>query len=209
MNTPARSPLMPLEDALAALLRHLPEHPATESVATFDADGRVLAEDLVSGLQVPPQDNSSMDGYAVRTADITAPGVVLPVTQRIPAGHAGSPLEPGTCARIFTGAPMPSGADAVVRAKGCRYWGRLTVFGSIRCQPACAARRRPFPCMATALPGHGTAALRFQTLRRHRDMGLRHPNQRRSPPPFHAEPSLRKHDESQNPANREFPATAS
>ena len=123
MNTPARSPLMPLEDALAALLRHLPEHPATESVATFDADGRVLAEDLVSGLQVPPQDNSSMDGYAVRTADITAPGVVLPVTQRIPAGHAGSPLEPGTCARIFTGAPMPSGADAVVMQEDTRPVG--------------------------------------------------------------------------------------
>ena len=123
MNTPARSPLMPLEDALAALLRHLPEHPATESVATFDADGRVLAEDLVSGLQVPPQDNSSMDGYAVRTADITAPGVVLPVTQRIPAGHAGSPLEPGTCARIFTGAPMPPGADAVVMQEDTRAVG--------------------------------------------------------------------------------------
>ncbi len=123
MTTPARSPLMPLEDALAALLRHLPAQPATESVATFDADGRVLAEDLVSPLQVPPQDNSSMDGYAVRSADITAPGVVLPVTQRIPAGHAGQALEPGTCARIFTGAPMPPGADAVVMQEDTRAVG--------------------------------------------------------------------------------------
>ncbi len=123
MNQPARSPLMPLEDALAALLCHLPERPATETVATFDADGRVLAEDLVSGLQVPPQDNSSMDGYAVRAADITAPGVVLPVSQRIPAGHAGSPLQPGTCARIFTGAPMPPGADAVVMQEDTRAVG--------------------------------------------------------------------------------------
>ncbi len=123
MNLPARSPLMPLENALAALLRHLPERPTTETVATFDADGRVLAEDLVSGLQVPPQDNSSMDGYAVRSADITAPGVVLPVSQRIPAGHAGSPLQPGTCARIFTGAPMPPGADAVVMQEDTRAVG--------------------------------------------------------------------------------------
>ncbi len=123
MTTPARSPLMPLEDALAALLRHLPVQPAVESVATFDADGRVLAEDLVSPLQVPPQDNSSMDGYAVRAADITAPGVVLPVTQRIPAGHAGQALEPGTCARIFTGAPMPPGADAVVMQEDTRVVG--------------------------------------------------------------------------------------
>lgn len=123
MTTPARSPLMPLEDALAALLRHLPAQPATESVATFDADGRVLAEDLVSPLQVPPQDNSSMDGYAVRSADVTAPGVVLPVTQRIPAGHAGHDLEPGTCARIFTGAPMPPGADAVVMQEDTRAVG--------------------------------------------------------------------------------------
>lgn len=123
MTTPARSPLMPLEDALAALLRHLPVQPAVESVATFDADGRVLAEDLVSPLQVPPQDNSSMDGYAVRSADITAPGVVLPVTQRIPAGHAGHALEAGTCARIFTGAPMPPGADAVVMQEDTRAVG--------------------------------------------------------------------------------------
>lgn len=122
-TAPARSPLMPLEDALAALLAHLPAQPASESVATFDADGRVLAEDLVSPLQVPPQDNSSMDGYAVRCADITQPGVVLPVTQRIPAGHAGTALEPGTCARIFTGAPMPPGADAVVMQEDTRAVG--------------------------------------------------------------------------------------
>jgi molybdopterin molybdotransferase len=109
-----RAPLMSLDDALASLLSHaLPLH-NTETVATFDADGRVLAQDLVSALQVPPNDNSSMDGYALRAADVTEPGKVLPVTQRIAAGHAGQALEPGTCARIFTGAPMPPGADTVV-----------------------------------------------------------------------------------------------
>lgn len=110
----ARAPLMSLDDALANLLGRVVPLSATESVATFDADRRVLAQDLVSALQVPPNDNSSMDGYAVRSADVTAPGVVLSVSQRIAAGHAAEPLRPGTCARIFTGAPMPEGADAVV-----------------------------------------------------------------------------------------------
>ncbi|WP_018411327.1 molybdopterin molybdotransferase MoeA [Methyloversatilis thermotolerans] len=81
---------------------------------TFDAAGRVLAADLVSGVTVPPYDNSSMDGYAVRLADVGAPGVCLPVSQRIAAGHVGTPLAAGTCARIFTGAPVPAGADAIV-----------------------------------------------------------------------------------------------
>ena len=111
MNAP-RPPLQSLDDALAELLRHA-EPLATEQVSTFDADGRVLAEDLVSALQVPPQDNSAMDGYAVRVADARA-GAELPVSQRIPAGSSGTPLAAGTVARIFTGAPVPAGADAIV-----------------------------------------------------------------------------------------------
>uniref|UniRef100_UPI0035636331 molybdopterin molybdotransferase MoeA n=1 Tax=Hydrogenophaga sp. TaxID=1904254 RepID=UPI0035636331 len=102
------------DEALRALLAHALPLTEAESVATFDADGRVLAQDLVSALHVPPNDNSSMDGYAVRVADVLAAGTVLPVSQRIAAGHAGEPLRAGTCARIFTGAPMPAGADAVV-----------------------------------------------------------------------------------------------
>jgi molybdopterin molybdotransferase len=109
-----RPPLRPLDDALLELLSHARLLPGTESVATFDADGRILAEDLVSPLQVPPQDNSSMDGYAVRLAEIADEGVPLPVSQRIPAGAAAQPLQPGTAARIFTGAPVPEGADAIV-----------------------------------------------------------------------------------------------
>lgn len=105
---------MSLDDALANLLSRVVPLSVSESVATFDADRRVLAQDLVSAFQVPPDDSSSMDGYAVRSADVTAPGVVLPVSQRIAAGHAAEPLRPGSCARIFTGAPMPEGADAVV-----------------------------------------------------------------------------------------------
>jgi molybdopterin molybdotransferase len=106
--------LRPLDDALAELLVHAQPLEDAESVSTFDADGRVMAQDLVSGLQVPPQDNSSMDGYAVRSSEIAEGGVSLPVSQRIPAGSAAEPLEPGSAARIFTGATIPAGADAVV-----------------------------------------------------------------------------------------------
>lgn len=113
MNAP-RPPLRALDDALEALLAQARPLADTESVSTFDGDGRVLAEDLVSPLQVPPQDNSSMDGYAVRRTEIADEGVPLAVSQRIPAGAAPQPLQPGTAARIFTGAPVPPGADAIV-----------------------------------------------------------------------------------------------
>ena len=114
MSTAPRAPLMSLDDALQALLARISPLTDAESVATFDADGRVLAEDLVSALQVPAFDNSSMDGYAVRRADLLQPGVTLRVSQRIAAGHTGQPLQPGQVARIFTGAPVPEGADAIV-----------------------------------------------------------------------------------------------
>ena len=114
MSQSPRSPLMSLDDALTALLAHISPLASTESVATLDADGRILAQDVVSSLQVPAFDNASMDGYAVRSADVQQAGVALTVTQRIPAGHFGQPLAPGQAARIFTGPPVPSGADAIV-----------------------------------------------------------------------------------------------
>lgn len=104
---------MPLIDAWGALLATVAATPAAERVPTFEADGRVLAEPVVAGLDVPGHDNSSMDGYAVRVADVV-PGVAMPVSQRIAAGQFGTPLQPGTAARLFTGAPVPPGADAVV-----------------------------------------------------------------------------------------------
>ena len=114
MNAPR--PLMSLDEALQRLLGVAQALPIgdSESVSTFEAFGRVLAQDVASALDVPPADNSSMDGYAVRCADIPAAGSVLPVSQRIPAGQPGQPLQPGTAARIFTGAQIPPGADAVV-----------------------------------------------------------------------------------------------
>ena len=95
--------------------------PAAEAqtVSTFDALGRVLAEDVRSLIDVPPADNTAMDGYALRCADVPAIGTVLPVSQRIPAGATWQPLQPGTAARIFTGAQVPTGADAVVMQEQC------------------------------------------------------------------------------------------
>ena len=116
---PPRVPLLSLAEALAQLLATVLPLSVVEELATLDADGRVLGADVVSALHVPPQDNSSMDGYAVRVLDVTAPGVEMPVSQRIPAGSSGEPLQPQTVARIFTGAPIPAGADAVVMQEEC------------------------------------------------------------------------------------------
>ena len=119
MSVTPRNPLIPLDTALAQLLAALDDwRVPTETLSTLQADGRVLAQDVVSTLEVPPQDNSSMDGYALRCADI-APGRALPVSQRIPAGSQGAPLQAGTVARIFTGAPIPPGADAVIMQEDC------------------------------------------------------------------------------------------
>lgn len=126
MNAP-RAPLKPLDEARDELLAHARPLGRTETAATFDADGRVLAEDVVSPLQVPPQDNSSMDGYAVRVAEIADEAIVLPVSQRIPAGSAAQPLQPGTAARIFTGAPVPAGADAIVMQEDTAPAGESSV----------------------------------------------------------------------------------
>ena len=111
MNKP---PMLTAEQALEHLLSHARAVSETERVAMQAALGRVLAEDVNSLVDVPPLDNTSMDGYAVRTADITKEGAVLKVNQRIPAGSVGKPLEAGCAARIFTGAPIPPNADAII-----------------------------------------------------------------------------------------------
>lgn len=119
MNAPR--PLLSLDDALSRLVAAAGSHALreTEAVSTFDALGRVLAVDVHSGLDVPPADNTSMDGYALRAADVPAAGTELVVAQRIPAGQVGQPLQPGTAARIFTGGQVPPGADAVVMQEQC------------------------------------------------------------------------------------------
>jgi molybdopterin molybdotransferase len=91
----------------------------TREVVLEDAPGGVLAVDVLSPIDVPGYDNSQMDGYALRAADARATGVVLPVSQRVPAGMQPAPLVAGSAARIFTGAPVPAGADTVVMQERC------------------------------------------------------------------------------------------
>ena len=111
---PAPAGLVPLDDALKTLLAHATPLGRTETVSLLAADGRVLARAETSPLSVPALDNAAMDGWALRAAD-AAEGAVLPVSQRIAAGQVGQPLAAGSAARIFTGAPVPDGADTVVQ----------------------------------------------------------------------------------------------
>jgi len=123
------STLLPVADALAQVLAAAGPIEDTLDLPLADALGRVLAVDIISPIDVPADDNSAMDGYALRATDATR---ALPVSQRIPAGVAGAPLEPGTAARIFTGAPVPPGADAVVMQENCtEQAGRVTVTGEV------------------------------------------------------------------------------
>ncbi len=117
--TPTLADLKSYEAALDTLLSHAEPLAETETVPLTQALGRVIAMPVSSLIDVPGWDYSAMDGYAVRAADVAAPGAVLPVSQRIPAGSAPAPLVPGTAARIFTGAPVPDGCDTVVIQEVC------------------------------------------------------------------------------------------
>ena len=106
--------LLSVDEALETLLAGARPVAEVEHVPTMEAVGRVLARSQTSTMDVPPMDNSAMDGYAVRLSDLGSPEGKLRIAQRIPAGSVGKPLEEGTAARIFTGAPVPAGADAIV-----------------------------------------------------------------------------------------------
>jgi molybdopterin molybdotransferase len=123
--------MLSADQLLDALLERARGVTATETVAVTAALGRVLAEPQTSAITVPPLDNSAMDGYAVRVADVAAPGVKLPVSQRIQAGAVGASLQPGTAARIFTGAPVPPGADAVLMQEYCSAEGETVVINAL------------------------------------------------------------------------------
>jgi len=111
--------LLSVEQATQKILAQARPVEQTETVNILNALNRVLAEDLTSTINVPGYDNSAMDGYAVSSDDCLTSGARLPVSQRIPAGQVGTLLEPGTAARIFTGAPIPEGADSVVMQEMC------------------------------------------------------------------------------------------
>ncbi|MDG1065510.1 MAG: molybdopterin molybdotransferase MoeA [Luminiphilus sp.] len=117
--------LTPLMEARAQILAQVPAAPAIEYMKLQDCLGRILSEDVVASRDVPPFDNSAMDGYAVRHSDLPGP---ISVAQRIPAGCSADALEPGTAARIFTGGVMPAGADTVVMQENVlEQTGEVTV----------------------------------------------------------------------------------
>lgn len=130
--------LTPLDEALDRLLEDVPAPPETEELSLESCLGRVLAQPLLAANDVPPTDNSAMDGYAVRSGDL--PGA-LTVSQRIPAGAPAQPLVPGTAARIFTGAILPEGADAIVIQEDVTVAEDHVVF-SQRPSPGAHVRRR-------------------------------------------------------------------
>ncbi len=114
--------MLSLDDAQARMLEALTAQVwPTESVPLHAARGRVLAQDVHATVDVPPLDNAAMDGFALRAADVPVGGTRLPWHQRIAAGQVGGPLRAGCAARIFTGAPVPEGADAVVMQEQCTW----------------------------------------------------------------------------------------
>lgn len=140
---PCSSPsLISVDEALSKLLAPVSSIAESERVKVGEALGRVLAENLSSAIDVPGYDNSAMDGYAINSEDCIESGAKLPVTQRIAAGKTGKPLAKGTAARIFTGAPVPSGADAVVMQELCERDTEadvVTINSSVK--PGCNVRK--------------------------------------------------------------------
>ncbi|TMQ76328.1 molybdopterin molybdotransferase MoeA [Candidatus Accumulibacter phosphatis] len=113
--------MLSFDEALARLLASARTVSEIRRLPTLAAAGRVLARAQQATVNAPLLDNSAMDGYALAVADVPRLASRLPVSQRIPAGSVGTPLQPGTAARIFTGAPIPAGADAVVMQELCEH----------------------------------------------------------------------------------------
>ncbi|WLH77137.1 MULTISPECIES: molybdopterin molybdotransferase MoeA [unclassified Pseudomonas] len=125
MNVCDSGDLLPVEEAIEQLLAQAPPPPSTEVIALAQALGRVVADEVFSPLDLPSWDNSAMDGYALRAFDVPEQGGYLEVAGRIAAGHSSDvPLQAGQAVRIFTGAPLPAGADSVVPQERCRVYGQ-------------------------------------------------------------------------------------
>ncbi|MEX0841529.1 MAG: molybdopterin molybdotransferase MoeA, partial [Xanthobacteraceae bacterium] len=121
-------PLLPIEEMERLIAERVNPVAGSETVALRDAYGRVLAADVVAPLNLPPFDNSAVDGYAVRHVDLRPDGETrLTVAGRVTAGHAAVAMLPGQAVRIFTGAPMPQGADTVFMQEDCRLDGDTVI----------------------------------------------------------------------------------
>ena len=173
--------MLTAQQALDHLLSHAKPVAEIERVPMQATLGRVLAENVNSLVDVPPLDNTSMDGYAVRTADTQNPGSVLKIAQRIPAGSVGTELQAGTAARIFTGAPVPPGADAVVMQEDCSTPEGVTDQVQVNIAPAFGQwiRRRGEDLTAGKTALTAGAFLRPQELGVAASAGLTHLNVKR------------------------------
>jgi len=122
-------PLLPIADAERLIAERVAPVDGTETIKLREAIGRVLAEDTVAPVDVPPFDNSAVDGYAVRAADLHAAGETrLAIVNRVTAGRAADhALKTGEAIRIFTGAPMPAGSDTVFMQEDCRVEGGAVI----------------------------------------------------------------------------------
>jgi molybdopterin molybdotransferase len=123
--------LLPFATAKSMLLDSAQPITDIETIDLADAFGRVLATNLISPMTVPPFSNSAMDGYALRAADLPQAGTTLPVSQRIAAGDVALALQPGSAARIFTGAQLPAGADSIVMQEVCRLDGQQVTIDAV------------------------------------------------------------------------------
>jgi len=125
-------PLLPVADAERLIVERVAPVEGTETTALRDAVGRVLAEGIIAPVDVPPFDNSAVDGYAVRAADLQAAGETrLAIVDRVTAGRAADhALKTGEAIRIFTGAPVPAGADTVFMQEDCRVEGGAVIVPS-------------------------------------------------------------------------------
>jgi molybdopterin molybdotransferase len=163
--------MLTVRQALDFLLGAARPVEGVEHVPTLEANGRVLADDQVSLLDVPAADNTQMDGYAVRAADCASGAAELRVAQRIPAGSVGQKLEAGTAARIFTGALIPEGADAVVMQEQCELDGDQVTIKHAP-QPGEWIRRRGEDVQAGAVILPAGTRLRSQELGLAASVGL-------------------------------------
>ena len=125
-------PLLPIAEAERLITERVKPVAEIETVPLLAARGRVVARDIVAPLSLPPFDNSAVDGYAVRHADLDAGRETrLVVADRLTAGHASArPARKGEAVRIFTGAPIPAGADTVFMQEDCRTEGACVVVPS-------------------------------------------------------------------------------
>jgi molybdopterin molybdotransferase len=171
-NKPPSKPMLSVREALDFLLGAARPVTECEIVPTLCANGRVLAEAQASTIDVPSADNTQMDGYAVRAADCAGGAARLAVTQRIPAGHVGAHLAPGSAARIFTGAMIPDGADAVVMQEQCEAGADGTVLVKHAPQPGEWIRRAGEDITAGAVILAAGTRLRSQELGLAASVGL-------------------------------------